>query len=246
MKNLELMEKNLTDSNEESLSFPDHFSAAKFDGEIPQKIHAEYIRYHDRVDTGKWNEKQILRESEKLFLLAVSSQKKKEILFILAHTGTVKCYRAIEKYLKEAKGTLKAWTGLALEECCMFVESYLLDEPRGIVAGGVGGMENRLRCYFLLTGIDNQSFTVIQKKGIRDAFIVVSKEHNSIIEKVEFGQAHALFTALIPIDVTPAKLIENGIRACNAGQELLRVQYFVTNMQKPTQKNIAEYLRKII
>lgn len=237
------MEKNLSDSNEEPLSFPDNFSVAKFDGEIPQRVHAEYIRYHDRVDTGRWNEKQILRESEKLFLSTAPSQKKKEILFVLAHTGTVKCYRTIEKYLTEAKGVLKSWAGLALEECCMFMESYLLDEPRGIVAGGAGGIGNRLRCYFLLTGVDNQPFTVIEKKGIQDVFTAVSKEHDSIIEKVEFGETYSLFTALIPLDVAPAELIENGIHACNAKHELLRKQYFVTNMQKPTQKKIAEYLK---
>lgn len=50
---------------------------------------------------------------------------------------------------------------------------------------------------------------------------------------------------LIPIDVAIGDVIEEGISQCNKMEEFLFFHYYVTNVKKPTNEEILQYLEEI-
>jgi len=47
------------------------------------------------------------------------------------------------------------------------------------------------------------------------------------------------------MDVAIGEVIEESISECNKGSEFLLPDYYVTNVKKPTPKEISEYLEEI-
>jgi hypothetical protein len=50
---------------------------------------------------------------------------------------------------------------------------------------------------------------------------------------------------LVPMDVAVGEVIGEGIKQCNMMGEVLFVDYYVTNVMKPTKLEILKYLREI-
>jgi hypothetical protein len=50
---------------------------------------------------------------------------------------------------------------------------------------------------------------------------------------------------LIPMDIAVGEIIEEGISECNKIGEFLFLDYYVTNVGRPTHKEISNYLEEI-
>lgn len=50
---------------------------------------------------------------------------------------------------------------------------------------------------------------------------------------------------LIPMDIAAGEVIEEAISECNKSGEFLSLDYYVTNVRKPTHKEISKYLKEI-
>jgi len=50
---------------------------------------------------------------------------------------------------------------------------------------------------------------------------------------------------LITMEVAVGKVIDEGIRECNKMREFLCPDYYVTNVNTPTQEEISKYLKEI-
>ncbi len=225
-------------------SLPEKLSVIKSKIEIPPETHSEYISYHDKIDRGDYEYKKVIKESKKLFQKNTLQDKKKEVLFLLAHYGTLESFKIINKFLASDDKTLKPWALISLEECRMFLESDIMDEGKGIVIGGVGGDGKRLRCYFVLRSIKKADFFDSDRKIIRAGFKETSKKLDCKIEKIEFQNNSALISVLVPIDIAVSELIETGTDTCNNGKEILDSYYFVTNVKKPSKEDIVEFLEE--
>jgi hypothetical protein len=170
---------------------------------------------------------------------------KKRTLILLAHFGTAESYKILEKYLKSSERTLRDWALLSLKECRMFLESALLEEEGGFISTGLGGKDNKLRYYFIVGSKGGLSFSETHRNTLNAWFETISQRYNSEIEEINFETNYAMIRILIPIDVAVGDVIEEGISQCNKMEEFLFFHYYVTNVKKPTNEEILQYLEEI-
>ncbi len=224
----------------------DNVSVMKSNIEIPQETHAEYIRYHDQVDTGSLDADAVIGESELLFSNNAPLEDRKRILFSLAHVGTLEAINILQRYLEGPVQELVTWATLCFNECRMFVKADELDEDQVVIMSGAGGDGRRMRWYFVLSAKDNKPFADHEQKIISNKLNEISNLLDSKIENIEFQEYAVLVTAMVSFEVAVGKLIEDVIRACNKGKRFLRFHYFVVNTKKPSQEDIQEYLDELV
>lgn len=102
-----------------------------FAGDDPEEfeVTSEYINFHDQV-----KEPADPKDTQKALKVIknknTDSAGLKIAIITLAHTGEIKPLEALQKFEKTAKDELKLWAKIAIDECKMFLESKLLDQPR--------------------------------------------------------------------------------------------------------------------
>ncbi|MFH1005072.1 MAG: hypothetical protein V1781_06220 [Bacteroidota bacterium] len=222
-------------------SIPDKYDILEEGIDI--KIQKEYIKHSHTFDCGELTEKETLGLSNILFDKDEPADKKKKVLSLLAHLGTILAFRQIEKCYKYLDKDLKQWATMALQECKIFLENNLLDENKGLILSGLGGLDNKLRYYFLVLSSTNKPFTKTQKDIIRDEFPIVCKELNSIIETIDFSDTYVGLTALVSIDVAIGTVIETGIKKCNELGNFVFEHYYVTNQNIPDKSEINDIIK---
>jgi len=88
----------------------------------------------------------------------------------LALNGSIDSFRQIERIL--SNGNLleeeRDFGIVALNFCRFKIENDLLDEPIGLISGGLGGTENRMRYFLALEG--KSEITKIQFDYLKEAF----------------------------------------------------------------------------
>lgn len=203
----------------------------------------EYIKHSHTFDRGKLTEEETLGLSNILFDKDEPVDKKKKALALLAHLGTIEAFRQIEKYNNYSENELRQWALLSLQECKMFLESSLLDENTGFISSGLGGLDNRLRYYFLVLPSTDQPFTQTQKDIIRAEFPTVCKNLKSILETIDFSGSFIGLTVLVPLDVAVGEVIETGIKKCNELGDFVFEHYYATNEKIPEQSEISDLIK---
>ncbi|HWW42900.1 reverse transcriptase/maturase family protein [Pedobacter sp.] len=154
-------------------------------------IQREYIRYHNIVDSHELPEDVLLIQSERLFLKKTGSDKKKKLLYMLAHSGTKQAYKLLLKYLKKPDKQLQKWVELCLQECAAHLGGELLDqEETFMVMSGAGGDGQRLRYYFIFSSAKSQRLTAAQK--------MVIKKSSKVTDKNLKGKTEGLYRILYP------------------------------------------------
>ncbi len=223
-------------------SIPERLTAAEG---VASSVQHEYLEYTDGLDFDQYSEEDISAKSQSLFSSSTPLAEKKETLAILAHRGTVESYRTIERYLEAAEQELEDWSMLALQECRMFLESFLLDESVGVVMTGLGGEGPRLRFFFVIQSRNDASFTSAQKVTIELVFSYICSRFDSILEEIRVHQDYATMRVLVPLGVAVGELVEGGIGECNTFGDFLDVNYYVTNDRIPTETEILHYLQEL-
>jgi hypothetical protein len=215
------------------------------DEAIDLSIQEEYLGFSETIDFDNIGYEEVLMESDKLFYKHTPIELKKRILILLAHLGTAESCRTLEKYLKISEGNLRDWALLSLKECRMFLESVLLQEEGGLISTGLGGKDNKLRYYFIVSSKDGLPFSETHKSTLKIGFETISHKYRSEIEKINFESTYAMIEVLIPMDVAVGEVIEEGISECDKMSEFLFPDYYVTNVKKPTHEEISKYLEEI-
>jgi hypothetical protein len=205
----------------------------------------EYFSFSETIDFDNVDYKEVLTGSDKLFYKDTPIESKKKILILLAHLGTPESCRILEKYLKSSEANLRDWALLSLNECRMFLESVLLEEEGGFISTGLGGKDNKLRYYFIVSSKDGLPFSETHKNTLKRGFETISHKYKSQIEEINFEATYAMIGMLIPMDIAVGEIIEEGISECNKIGEFLFLDYYVTNVRKPTCKEISNYLEEI-
>ena len=209
------------------------------------QIQKEYIDYSHTFDRGELTETETVKLSSILYDIKMSIEAKKKALTILAHLGTIIAFRQIEKYYTNPDNALKQWTALALQECKMFLASALTDQSTGFISSGLGGLNNRLRYYFLILPSSDRPFSTTQKNIIKEELSLVAKDLNSILESIDPSDTFVGLTALVPMDIAVGSLIETGIKKCNELGNFVFEPYYVTNQSIPDESEIKEIIKII-
>ena len=217
------------------------------DESIDLSAQKEYFSFSETIDFDNVDYKQVITGSDRLFYKDTPIESKKKILILLAHLGTPESCRILEKYLKSSEAELRDWVLLSLKECRMFVESVLLKEEGGFISTGLGGKDNKLRYYFIVSSKDGLPFSESHRDTLKREFETASRKHKSEIEEINFEATYAMIGMLIPMDVAVGEIIEEGINECNNTDigEFLSVDHYVTNVGKPTYEEISDYLEEI-
>lgn len=239
MKDMERNKGNHSESENNS----DGFSV--MEAAIDLSVQKEYFNYSKSIDFNNIDYKEVFKESSKLFSENTTVETKKRILIFLAHFGTPESYRILEKYLKSSEQNLRDWALLSLKECRMFLESALLEEEGGFISTGLGGKDNKLRYYFIVSSKGGLTFSESHRATLKRGFETISQKYNSEIEGINFESNYAMIGILIPMDAAVGDVIEEGISECNKMEKFLFFHYYVTNVKKPTNEEILEYLQQI-
>jgi hypothetical protein len=235
----------MKDANEEIRKFldsiPDTFEI--LEESIDLETQKEYMEYSESFGRGELSEKETFGLSKLLNKPEIPNKDKKKILTILAHSGSILAFREIEKFRKEQNSELKKWSGLALQECKMFLESELTGFSMGFISTGLGGLKDKLRIYFLILPLNDCFFNENQQTIIAQEFKITAKELSSDIENIDPTKEYVGITALIPLTVAVGELIESGIKKCNELGSFVFEYYYATNEKIPDQEEIKEAIR---
>jgi hypothetical protein len=215
------------------------------DEPIDLSIQEEYLSFSETIDFDNVGYEEVLMESDRLFDKHTPIELKKRILILLAHLKSPESCRRLEKYLKVSDRNLRDWALLSLKECRTFLESVLLQEEEGFISTGLGGKDNRLRYYFIVSSKGGLPFSETQRNTLKRGFETVSLKYKSEIEEINFEATYGMIGILIPMDAAVGEVIEGGISECNKMGEFLFPDYYVTNVKKPTPEEISMYLDEI-
>ena len=235
--------KRNNDNPENSKNVLDSFIL--IDEPIDLSIQEEYLSFSETIDFDNVDYEEVLMGSDRLFDKHTPIELKKRILILLAHLGTPESCKILEKYLRISERNLRDWALLSLKECRTFLESVLLQEEGGFISTGLGGKDNKLRYYFIVSSKDGLPFSETHRSTLKRGFETISDKYRSEIEEINFESTYAVIGILVPMDVAVGEVIEEGISECNKMSEFLFVHYYVTNVKKPTQEEISKYLEEI-
>ena len=212
---------------------------------IGLSIQEEYLSFSETIDFDSVDYEEVLTESNRLFDEHTPIESKKRILILLAHLGTPESCRTIEKYQKNSDSNLKDWALLSLKESRAFLESVLLQEEEGFISTGLGGKDDKLRYYFIVSSKGGLPFSETDRDTLKRGFEAISHKYKSEIEEINFEATYAMIGILIPMDVAVEEVIEESISECNKMSEFLLPDYYVTNVKTPTPEEISKYLEGI-
>lgn len=237
------MSYNYEDIREFLDSLPDSFDILE-EG-IDMQIQKEYIDHSHSFDRGELSEEETLQLGNILSSPNTPIPGKKKALSLLAHLGTITAFRQIEKYYHNPDKDLKSWAALALQECKMFLESDLTDQSAVFIASGLGGLEDKLRYYFLLLPSSGKPFNSTQKHIIKEEINLMAKNLNCVVETVDLNDTFAGLTVLVPMDIAVGTFIETGIEKCNELGDFVFEHYYVTNQNIPDKSEVSDIIKKV-
>ncbi|OGK51738.1 hypothetical protein A2966_01290 [Candidatus Roizmanbacteria bacterium RIFCSPLOWO2_01_FULL_41_22] len=215
-----------------------------FNIQIDEKIHQEYINYHDQIDIDKYDYEMVIKKSKGLLLdPKVAEEIKKKLLFLLGHFATKECFDILRQYLDSAQTNLKEWATLALKELQFKVENVVYEDGRDMIMSPMGRKGDKIR-YFVVIGSKHNKFLVKNaKKIIEQDLITIVTKTNSQIEEIEFGRNYIFFTILMSFNISVGKIIDDFLDIISKKKKILKYHYLVVNTHKITKKEIDEYLK---
>lgn len=119
------------------------------------------------------------------------------------------------------------------------------EDEMTFVSCEAGGDGWRLRYFLVLTSLNGKSFGETQRRKIQRVAGQVDEDLRCETEKITFGKTHVLLSVLCPPDVAIETHFQNIFALCGGSKPFLRDHYFVTNVRKPTQQEIRQYLKEI-
>lgn len=179
---------------------------------------------------------------EKLFDEANDLETKKETLIELSFSQEVKAYRIIEEYHKICKKDLKKWSALALQKSRVHIEHSLGNEEKVYISSGLGGFENRLRYFFVLSSNDNIPFNEFQKNIINKELNFTIKKHNGIVENITFQEYYVTILCMIPINHSLDTIFKSILEECNVLGNFLSDKVIATNTEQFDNKTVEGLL----
>lgn len=231
---------NLKKIQEAIESLPENFSV--LEEQIDVELQMEYFEYTKDKSNNEAIED--FDEAEKqLYDPEIPDDDKKRLLVRLAGHDKVEAFRMIERFQKQAKGVLRSWAILAIQESRMILQSSLLDEQQVFISTGLGGKGQNIRYFITLLNKDiDIEFTDTQKKLIETEFQFFLNESEGVLEEIKFENGFALGLFLFPLKKNLQDIFRSFIDECNQYGNFLREDVIITNVKKLSIDEIKEFL----
>ena len=111
-----------------------------------------------------------------------------------------------------------------------------------LISTGAGGEGKRLRYYVVVHMKKGRDISKRDAKTFVESLEAVAKKMDVIIEHVHFRKSFAVCSILIPIDLASGEFVEAGIASCKKELPYLCNSYFITNVKKPGEKEIEDFI----
>ncbi|MEG1544249.1 MAG: hypothetical protein RR382_06965 [Tannerellaceae bacterium] len=213
---------------------------------IPMGLQMEYFKYSEKIK----KEARVLTDAEcDAFQEDLSDEKldmesKKLILSVLGSSRKVKAYRILEDYAKHPSEDVVDWSHMALMESRIMLESELSDEKQIYISTGLGGRDEKLRFYILLTSVGRKPFEEYQRKVIEREFIYSLPQSDCEIERLTIAEQYVELLFLVPIRSDFKRVLDMIINECNQYGNFLSEIFTITNVKELSEEEIQTILNK--
>lgn len=223
----------------------DPHAPSVYNGDLPidPEILVQYMEYHKEVDPQQYDEESVIQESKTaLYDSHIPYDIKKKLLFLLAHSSQAESYTILKEYVESPATELKEWAALAMQEIRMTVENEVYEDGKDMILSPLGGKDDMLRYYVVLSTRKNTPFTKEEKEQVQQEIDASAHFFDCEAEAVTFTAAYVVIKILIPLDIAPSVVVE---RILKQQKEILMYSFMATNVFKPTRKDIIPYLDDI-
>jgi hypothetical protein len=188
---------------------------------IPPLVFSEFFHYMEDEDA----------------LAGEPSDLKRELI-TMALDGSIESYHKIERMIEDGKlpVEIRDFAAVALNYCRFKIENELLDDPIDMVSGGLGGTANKMRYYLALSGKDGISRE--QSEHLEQVFREVTEDRDSILEEVRLHDFYVSLLILGSFNYAVGDVVDAGLREC----DFLKKDYYLTNVEIPTDERIRDWL----
>lgn len=187
-------------------------------------------------------------ECEKLQRMLIGEElpvdEKQICLSRLAASRLVKAYRILEAYAENPAPDVKDWAYMALMECRISLESEFSDEKQIYISTGLGGRDEKLRFFVLLTSRRGQAFEAYQKQVVERETAYALPKAGCEIERLTVGERHVELVCLFPVRADIKAVFDGLINECNEYGHFLSDTFVVTNVKELSAEEIAEIIEK--
>jgi len=221
-------------------SLPENFSI--LEERIDIALQGKYFSYaqkrkeEKKIDNLSELEDQLNNPDTKL------DQKKKNLV-ILAGQNQIKAFRIIERFQKKAKGVIKKWAVLALQESRMVLQSSLLGEQQVFISTGLGGKGKKIRYFFAFRKKEiDTPFTPGQEKIIRIELEEFLSKNEGELEKIRLNEGIAYGLFLFPLKKDLQNNFNIVIEKSNQYGNFLDNGVLITNVQALSLNEIKDLI----
>lgn len=221
---------------------PENFSI--LEEQIDVEIQTKYFEMAKEVRK-KDLAQECFESREELFDADVSDERKRDLLISIAVFDDVKAYRAIEKFVSEAKGELKQWGILALQESRMLMHSSLLEEQQVFISTGLGGKGKKLRYFVVFIGNGkDEMLSESQQKLLETELKFELDKNEGEFESLEFMDGFSAALVMLTLHVDIREIFQNVINECNQYGGFLKEDMIVTNVKKLSRSEIIQLIHQ--
>ena len=137
---------------------------------------------------------------------------------------------------RNLSGYTRDFAVAALNYCRFKIENEVFDESMDMVSGGLGGMANKIRYYLALSGKDG--ITMEQGEYLERVFREVAEDRDSELEEVKHHDFYVSLLILGSFNHAIGDIVGAGLREC----DFLQREYYLTNVEIPTDERIRDWL----
>ena len=203
----------------------------------------EYFRYSENVR--KNATQQPLEETIVILNSPEASEKeKKQAMTVLAISGDVKAYRALEAYAQRPEENLKDWARMSFLQAKMTLESEFSEQKQIFISTGLGGKGDMLRFFSFFKSKDLAPFSPYQIRLIEKEISFSINESYGIVEELKIFDNYFTLVFLINIKANIKNIIENALIECNQYGDFIDRSFIITNVKIFDEKDIQNELRK--
>ncbi len=172
-------------------------------------------------------------------------EEKRDILIMLASFEDIETFRFLEKYKNEAVGEIKLWASMAYRESKLLLESSLLeDDEQILISTGLGGKGTKLRYFICLVHKNEEFFTEIQERIIRNELTSSMERHNAELESFSVENHLIKLFLLVPINEQVKDIVNDVIDACEELGNFLDNHIIITNVRAFSNDEISQIVHE--
>jgi len=169
---------------------------------------------------------------------------KRKILVRLAGQKQIESYRIIERFQKKAKGVIKKWAILALQESRMVMQSSLLGEQQVFISTGLGGKGKKIRYFFAFSKKDlDTPFTIGQNKIIKIELEDFLNKNDGKLEKIRLSDGIVYGLFLFPLKKDLQNNFKIVIEKSNQYGNFLDNGVLITNVKELSLNEIKNLIK---